>query len=43
MYDALFGAAEDDGRSRRDWARSDTYSGSAIWSGRPDFRRRVLE
>jgi radical SAM superfamily enzyme YgiQ (UPF0313 family) len=42
MYDALFGASEDDGRSQRDWARSDTYSGSAIWSGRPDFRRRVL-
>ncbi|MFD7861413.1 hypothetical protein [Streptomyces sp. NPDC059783] len=43
MYDALFDAAEDDRRSRRDWARSDTHSGSAIWSGRPDFRRRVLE
>ncbi|MGW6388943.1 hypothetical protein ACWFR1_00260 [Streptomyces sp. NPDC055103] len=42
MYEALFGASEDDGRSQRDWARSDTYSGSVIWSGRPDFRRRVL-
>jgi radical SAM superfamily enzyme YgiQ (UPF0313 family) len=42
MYEALFGASEDDGRSQRDWANSDTYGGSSLWSGRPEFRRRAL-
>ncbi|MGW1783958.1 B12-binding domain-containing radical SAM protein [Streptomyces sp. NPDC002143] len=41
MYEALFGSSEDDGRSQKDWARSDTYAGSSIWSGRPEFRAHV--
>ncbi|MEY9840538.1 radical SAM protein [Streptacidiphilus sp. EB103A] len=43
MYEALFGATEDDGRTQRQWAQSDTYAASPLWAGRPDFRRRVLE
>lgn len=42
MYEALFGNSEDDGRSQQEWARSDTYAGSSIWSGRPEFREHVL-
>ncbi|MET7854670.1 hypothetical protein ABZT48_42420 [Streptomyces avermitilis] len=42
MYEALFGSSEDDGRSQSEWARSDTYASISIWSGRADFRARVL-
>ena len=42
LYQALFGASEDDGRTQQEWASSDTYAASSIWSGRRDFRARVL-
>jgi anaerobic magnesium-protoporphyrin IX monomethyl ester cyclase len=42
LYDALFDPARDDGRTQADWASSSTYGAGAIWSGRPEFRRRVL-
>lgn len=42
MYEAVFGPSEDDGRTQREWAQSDTYGSSTIWSGRADFRARVL-
>jgi anaerobic magnesium-protoporphyrin IX monomethyl ester cyclase len=29
-------------RAQADWAKTSTYYGSDIWSGRPSFRRRVL-
>ncbi|WP_377273717.1 hypothetical protein [Peterkaempfera sp. SMS 1(5)a] len=34
MYEALFGATEDNGRTQEQWAKSDNHSGSGIWSGR---------
>lgn len=42
MYEQIFGPAENDQRTQREWASSDTYAGSSIWSGRRDFRARVL-
>lgn len=43
LYETLYGKNRDDGRSQADWAQSDTYGGSALYTGRPEFRHRVLQ
>lgn len=46
LYDRLVDTAGIDAgtetRSQQEWAKTSTFYGSRIWSGRPDFRRRVL-
>ena len=42
LYEQLFGKTPDDGRTQAEWATSDTYGGSALYQGRPEFRARVL-
>lgn len=46
LYDFLIrsaGIASDtDTRTQVEWAKTSTFYGSEIWSGRPEFRRRVL-
>lgn len=46
LYDRLVATSDIDAgtesRTQREWARTSTFYGSRIWSGRSDFRRRVL-
>ena len=46
LYDRLVAGADIDSgtdtRTQQEWARTSTFYGSRIWSGRPAFRRRVL-
>jgi anaerobic magnesium-protoporphyrin IX monomethyl ester cyclase len=42
LYENLFGKTQDDGRTQADWAQSDTYGGSTLYSGRQDVRNQVL-
>jgi anaerobic magnesium-protoporphyrin IX monomethyl ester cyclase len=41
LYSQVFDS--EPARTQSDWARSDTYHGNGIWSGRVEFRRRVVE
>jgi radical SAM superfamily enzyme YgiQ (UPF0313 family) len=43
LYESIFGKTHDDGRTQSDWAASDTYGGSALYSGRPELRIQVLD
>ncbi|GAA1801464.1 hypothetical protein GCM10009682_24230 [Luedemannella flava] len=43
MYEAFFGTAYDEDTKQTDWATSDTYAGTGLWSGRREFRLAVLE
>lgn len=47
LYDHLIqhaglSTAAADTRTQREWAKTSTFYGSDVWSGRPAFRRRVL-
>jgi anaerobic magnesium-protoporphyrin IX monomethyl ester cyclase len=43
LYESVFGKTLDDGRTQADWATSDTYGVSSLYTGRPDHRAWVLE